>query len=115
MSKSDTDSDCDFEQVKVGQKIGEASVNTFVASSASGSVEDVLPEIIPTNCPRRTYLLTYSKANKDLFPTRESFASKCMEAFGGSKVVSCLACAEEAHQDGSRHYHVSVKLNRSQR
>ena len=73
------------------------------------------PEWLVDNNPRRTYLITYSKANKLLFPTRESFARKCEEAFGGGKCVSFYACAEEAHVDGSPHYHVRFKLTKPQR
>ena len=73
------------------------------------------PEWLVDNNPRRTYLITYSKAIKLLFPTRESFARKCEEAFGGGKCVSFYACAEEAHVDGSPHYHVSFKLTKPQR
>lgn len=62
---------------------------------------------------RRTYLITYSQANRELFPTRESFGRAIAEAFnsGSSKVkVDYWACALENHKNGGEHYHTSVKL-----
>ena len=59
------------------------------------------------------YLVTYSQANKILFPIRESFRQSVADAFnkGSSKVkvlhwASCL----ESNQNGGENYHCSVKL-----
>ena len=59
-------------------------------------------------------IFTYSQVDKSLFPTRESFAKKCAEAFGGDERVSFYVCAE-AHGAGGTHYHVSIKLTQAQR
>ena len=62
---------------------------------------------------RRQYLVTYSQADEENFPTRESFAKVVEEEFnrGDSAVkVSHWACCREPHQEGGFHYHCAVKL-----
>ena len=66
------------------------------------------------NNPQRVYLITYSNLNVQKFPTRESFGRACATAFGGNKVLY-FACSKEEHQSGQQHYHVSIRLNQSQR
>ena len=64
-------------------------------------------------CVRRTYLVTYSQADRVKFPTRESFGEVVAKAFnaGSGKVgVDYWACCLEEHKNGGEHYHVSVKL-----
>ena len=65
---------------------------------------------------RKTYLITYSQANRILFPTHESFGQSVADAFnkGSSKVkVLHWVCCLESHQNGEKHYHCSVKLSGS--
>ena len=67
---------------------------------------------------RRQYLVTYSQANLELFPTRESFGRAVAEEFdeGSGKVkVDYWACCKESHSDGGFHYHCSVKLTGSKK
>ena len=67
---------------------------------------------------RKTYLVTYSQANRLLFPTRESFGQKVAGTFdnGASQVkVVHWACCLESHQNGGDHYHVALKLSGSKR
>ena len=60
--------------------------------------------------PRRSYLVTYSQADLQKFPTRESFTSK------RSKVVPLhWACCLEKHQNGGYHYHLALKLSGTKR
>lgn len=62
---------------------------------------------------RRTYLVTYSQADRNKFPTRESFGQTVADAFcaGSGKVgVAYWSCAMEPHVDGGEHYHMAVKL-----
>ena len=50
----------------------------------------------------QVYLITYSRANLEIYPTRENFASKIVNAFnlyGVSKVVQWV-CSQESHRDG---------------
>ena len=77
--------------------------------------ENEHPITLDKNEPRRTYLITYSQAQRSIFPSRESFAKACAQALGGDKIVGHYACAEEPHGDGGFHYHVAMKLNRAQR
>ena len=48
--------------------------NEFLGSQA---------EEITIAAPKRTYLITYSRADKTLFPTRKDFGQACEDAFGG--------------------------------
>jgi len=67
---------------------------------------------------RKTYLITYSQANRILFPTRESFGQKIAVLFekGDSKVkVVQWACCLENHQNGGDHYHMAIKLSAAKR
>ena len=61
---------------------------------------------------RKTYFVTYSQANRILFPTRESFGQSVANAFnkGSSKVkVFHWACCLKSHQNGGDHDNCSVK------
>ena len=64
---------------------------------------------------RRTYLVTYSKADLVKFPTRQGFGEVITEGFnyGNGKVeVQYWACCLEQHENTSgQHYHVCVKLS----
>ena len=74
------------------------------------STEDTLNPLVG----RRLYLVTYSQANLELFPTRESFGQMLQEEFnaGQGKVkVEYWACCKETHKDGGFHYHCSLKLS----
>lgn len=77
--------------------------------------EEVEPVILEDNTNNRTYLITYAQADKDAFPTRESFGALCQEAFGGDSRVEWYACAEEPHLIEGLHYHVTIKLFKGQR
>ena len=67
---------------------------------------------------RRMYLITYSQANIDAFPTRESFARVVKEAFTSSSGKSQplhWSCARENHTNGGVHYHMALKLSSPKR
>ena len=62
--------------------------------------------------PRRTYLVTYSQADLNKFPTRKSFGKCIKEAFNvGAVNVLYWACCLEEHENGGNHYHMSLKLS----
>ena len=64
--------------------------------------------------PRRSYLITYSKADLQKFSTRESFGEAVVAAFTskqGKVVPQHWACCLEKHSDGGYHYHLSLKLS----
>ena len=61
-------------------------------------------------------MITYSRANLDLFPTREEFASAVVKSFAkcNANILQCC-CSCESHKISGKHYHLSVKLDRNQR
>ena len=65
---------------------------------------------------RSVYLITYSQADLQLFPTRESFTTAIENAFSSSQtdLLHWVCCLENPSQVGE-HYHMAVKLNRNQR
>ena len=78
--------------------------------------EDMEPmELVSYQHGSRTYLVTYSRANLQKFSTPKEFGQMVAENFnsGSSKTrVSHWACCLEYHQDGGKHYHASLKLDR---
>ena len=69
---------------------------------------------LPARTNRRTYLVTYSQADRKKFPTRKSFGECVVEEFniGTGKVkVEYWACCLEPHKESGEHYHVVVKLS----
>ena len=81
------------------------------------SPSKVADEIDPSKA-RRTYLITYSQADIDAFPTRESFAKVVKEAFTSSNGKSQplhWSCAREKHTNGGVHYHMALKLSSPKR
>ena len=65
--------------------------------------------------PKRQYLVTYSQADENKFPTRESFGEALEKEFnsGASKAkVEYWACCKEPHENSTGfHYHCSIKLS----
>lgn len=65
---------------------------------------------------RQVYLLTYSQANEERFPTRRHFADAVIDAFKNNTAqIEHWVCARENHSNGGIHYHLAVKLDRIQR
>ena len=68
---------------------------------------------------RSTYLITYSRADLKIFPTRKSFADAVVESFqhkSSSKAsVKQWVCCAEKHADGAPHYHIAIKLTEPKR
>ena len=68
---------------------------------------------------RRTYLITYSQADTDVFPTRKGFGEMIERYFNGTgetkTKVQYWACCLENHQAEGVHYHVSLKLSHSKK
>ena len=61
-----------------------------------------------------TYLITYSQANLEKFPSRESFADCVVQAFQSKESKTFIqhwVCSKEEHLDGGNHYHMAIKLN----
>jgi len=66
---------------------------------------------------RSVYLVTYSQANLEIVPTRESFADIVIGAFRSQTPATPIqwVCSREPHQNGGVHYHLAVKLNKQNR
>ena len=67
-----------------------------------------------TRIGRRQYLITYSQADAEKFPTRQSFGEMVADEFnsGKSKVkVQHWACCKEPHAEKGFHYHCALKLS----
>ena len=67
---------------------------------------------------QKTYLITYSQANLEKFPTRQSFANSVVEAFASESTKWRLlhwVCSMEDHQEGGKHYHMALKFNMNKR
>ena len=76
--------------------------------------EDFKSTHLSTKQIRRSYLVTYSQADFQLFPTREYFGSAVVEAFnaGSAKVkVDYWSSALEDHKDGGKYFHIALKLS----
>ena len=68
--------------------------------------------------PRRCYLITYSQADLQKFPTKQSFADAVVEAFTSERSQSSpqhWACCIEKHQQQGFHYHLAIKLSAPKR
>ena len=65
---------------------------------------------------RQVYLVTYSQADLDKFPTRRSFAEAVVCSFHetDAKVLQWF-CSKESHENGGYHYHMALKLDRCKR
>lgn len=67
---------------------------------------------------RRTYLITYSKADLEKVPTCQRFAEIMLQQFElgtSKKVIEYWAVSQEDHADGAKHYHMSVKFSDTRR
>ena len=68
---------------------------------------------------RSTYMVIYSQADLNKFPTRESFAKAVVSTFesDGKGNVKQLhwACSLEDHSDGGEHHHLALKLSGNKR
>ena len=76
------------------------------------------PPISPDES-RRTYLVTYSRADMIRFPGCDSFAKYVSEAFEKGKsttrVVQWAACLENDSDKEHKHYHMAIKLTGTRR
>ena len=71
----------------------------------------------PSNA-RVVYLITYSQANLDAVPNRETFAALVREAFkqtNDKNEIKQWVCSQAKHADGNLHYHCAIKLQMQRR
>ena len=65
---------------------------------------------------RSVYLVTYSQANLEKFPSRSLFADTVAKLFESTKIkVVQWVCSLEDHEISGVHYHMAIKLNSNKR
>ena len=67
---------------------------------------------------RRVFLLTYSQADLDRFPTCKEFSDTVIAAFEkvkSSRKVKEWACCQEKHVENGVHYHMAISLDGTRR
>ncbi len=110
-------SDDDFQEDQT-PKVLEASTPTLSAEVVPAEVlpaEVVRPPYLTANDPHRVYIITYSQADRQIFPTRQAFGVACVAAFGGGHVIKYFCSVMEPHENGGFHYHVAILLSESKR
>jgi len=85
-------------------------------SEETSTLTDNPESNLEENKVRSVYLVTYSQADKQRFPTRLLFARALVQSFVhcGAE-ISHWCCSEEEHKAGGTHYHVAIKLNKIHR
>lgn len=66
---------------------------------------------------RSVYLMTYSTADLEKVPDRQTFIDIIIDSFnknGDARIIQ-YACAMEQHENGAPHYHAVIKLNKQKR
>ena len=87
------------------------------AAAAAGSSEGQVQEL-GKKVMRRAYLITYSQADLSIVPNCERFAEIVEMAVRPARVrsatpqklIECYAVCMEKHQEGNKHFHLSIKL-----
>lgn len=88
-------------------------ISTYSGNSSSSEPES---EKLGRLDVRQVYLVTYSQADTNKFPTRESFASAIESSFRApSATVVQWCCSKENHKSSGVHYHLCIKLSKPQR
>ena len=78
---------------------------------SSDSDDDFQKSELDPRQSRRVYLLTYSKANVEKFPSCQSFSYAATKAFAVTGVeVSYCACYQEYHKNNDIHYNMAVSM-----
>ena len=74
-------------------------------------------EEINVRSVRKVYLITYSQADVERFPTRDSFVQAILHAFHDSpaNIIQCCCCMEEHSKSSGFHFHMAIKLDKNQR
>ena len=67
---------------------------------------------------RKVYLITYSRANPELCPTREIFSEMVIQSFNfarGQVRLLHWAVSKEPHEGGGYHFHMCICLSNNKR
>ena len=87
-----------------------------ICTYGNNSSEEFESEEVGRREVRQVYLITYSQADNEKFPTRESFAQAVIASFRApSASVLQWCCSREPHKLSGIHYHMCLKLNKPQR
>ena len=91
-------------------------LRTYDSEESSSESSESLCGVLGEKEVRSVYLLTYSQANLDLFPSREEFALAVIESFTKCNAkIQHWCCCREKHQKAGEHYHLALKLDRNRR
>lgn len=79
-------------------------------------LSNIMADTLGVRQVRMVYLITYSQADETLCASRENFAEQVRSSFEsvGAHIIQWVCC-QETHQDGGKHYHIAVKLDRPRR
>ena len=94
------------------------NMNEIAEEPVAGTDSDGCFVELDDKANRKCYLITYSKADKNKFPTRQSFADATLEAFSMTKSKKAAVhwvCSEEHHKDSGVHYHIAIKFSGNRR
>ena len=74
-------------------------------------------EEINVRSVRKVYLITYSQADVERFPTCNSFVQVVLYAFHDSpaNITQWCCCMEEHSKSSGFHFHMAIKLDKNQR
>lgn len=86
-------------------------------SSSDQSDTAVFRHVLKSRAVRRVYLITYSQADLEIVPQRQTFADIVLKAFSECSKASiiCWVCSKEKHKKSGVHYHLALKLDKIQR
>ena len=112
MQDSQSIEDASITQEEDSQQIEDSLQCGQLSPAEEAAALDIKTELgARTN--RRSFLITYARADLAKFPSRNSFAEAVVEALSSTGNASPVqwACAMEDHADGTPHYHMSVKFD----
>ena len=90
--------------------MGDTPSSSILSSDEDFDETSLAPQV------RQVYLITYSQANLEKFPTRRSFAECVQQAFQATCTgVMQWVCCRERHSVRGQHYHMAVKLKKLRR
>ena len=106
---------CWISRYKLSSAVEMDLLRSYDSDEKSSDESESVRESLCEKDVRAVYLLTYSQANLDLFPSREDFVLAVVRSFsnGRSKILQWCCCREE-HQKSGEHYHLALKLDRIQ-
>ena len=90
----------------------------IMATDGNSSSDDFQINELSKKLVRKTYLITYSRANESICPDRETFSQLVLKSFqqgkSSAKIIQWAVCMEP-HNTKGIHYHMCIKFDRNQR